>query len=142
MLYEVGRIITTNRRGSALPRKLVAKSGKAECVFLLVSYWLHWRSDEISYRGGVSRLSYNEFMARGWESKSVEAQQSEAAEQSSKSRRQRLSPEESAQVRQRENLLLARRRVLQQLAENTDKRLEKLLQETLNALDERLQKMG
>ena len=79
-------------------------------------------------------------MARGWESKSIEAQQAEAAEQAGKVRAPRLSPEEAAQIRQQENLLLARRRLLQQLEGSKDERHRKLLQASLGALDERLHK--
>jgi hypothetical protein len=81
-------------------------------------------------------------MARGWESKSVEAQQAEATEQSSKTRATRLSPEEAAQARQKENLRLARQRVLQQLETSVDERHRKLLQESLSAVDEKLRKLG
>ena len=77
-------------------------------------------------------------MARGWESKSVEAQQAEAIEQSSKTRAARLSPEERAEVRRKENLRLARRRLVQQLESSQDERHRKLLQESLAALDEKL----
>jgi hypothetical protein len=77
-------------------------------------------------------------MARGWESKSVEAQQAEAIEQSSKTRAARLSPEERAQVRRKENLLLARRRLLQQLESSQDERHRSLLRDSLAALDEKL----
>lgn len=81
-------------------------------------------------------------MARGWESKSVEAQQAEAAEQSGKTRATRLFPEEAAQTREKENLRLARQRVLQQLESTADKRYRKLLQASLEAVDERLRKLG
>jgi hypothetical protein len=81
-------------------------------------------------------------MARGWESKSVEAQQAEATEPSSKTRATRLSPGEAAQVRKRENLRLARQRVLQQLETSSDERHRKLLHESLTAVDEKLRKLG
>jgi hypothetical protein len=77
-------------------------------------------------------------MARGWESKSVEAQQAEATDESSKTRAVRLSSKEAARERQRENLLLARRRVVQQLESSRNERHRKLLQESLAALDKQL----
>jgi hypothetical protein len=81
-------------------------------------------------------------MARGWESKSVEAQQVEAIEQSSKTRAARLSPEERAEVRRKENLRLARRRLVQQLESSQDERHRKLLQQSLAALDEKLRNVA
>jgi len=54
----------------------------------------------------------------------------------------RLSPQEAKQARQRENLLLARQRVLQQLESNRDERHRKLLQASLAALEERLRMLG
>jgi hypothetical protein len=76
-------------------------------------------------------------VARGWESKSVEAQQAEATEKSSQPRT-RLTPEEAARERDRENLELARRRVLQQLESSPNPRHQKLLQDSLADLDQRL----
>ena len=80
-------------------------------------------------------------MARGWESKSVEAQQAEATEQSSKSRAPRLSAEAAARAREKENLRLARQRVLQQLNSTEDERHRKLLETSLAALDEKLRNL-
>jgi len=53
-------------------------------------------------------------MARGWESKSVEAQQADAAE-SRKEPKPRLTDEEAARVRRLEGLSLSRSRILQEL---------------------------
>ena len=72
----------------------------------------------------------------------MEAQQAEAAEQLSKTGATRLSPEEAAQARQKENLRLARQRVLQQLETSSDERHRKLLRESLTAVDEKLRKLG
>jgi len=76
-------------------------------------------------------------MARGWESKSVEEQQSEAAEKSAQPR-VKLSPEAAARTRERENLRLARQRILQQLEQAQNARHRKLLQDTLADLDRKL----
>ncbi len=76
-------------------------------------------------------------MARGWESKSVEAQQAEASDKSSKPR-PRLSAEAAARHRERENLRLSRQRVLQQLESSKNSRLTRLLEDELAALDEKL----
>src|SRR5579864_7537529 len=56
---------------------------------------------------------YNRNMARGWESKSVEAQQAEATETSSKPR-VKLTPEAAARRREQENLRLSRQSIVQQ----------------------------
>jgi hypothetical protein len=85
------------------------------------------------------RKNYNHQMARGWESKSVEAQQADSLEHSSQTHpARRLSPEEALQARQLKNLDLARRRVLQELESTQDERHRKLLRESLAALDEKL----
>ena len=76
-------------------------------------------------------------MARGWESKSVEAQQSEAMQKSSEVR-PRLSPEAADQARRRETLRLARQRVLQQLENSQNSRHRSLLEQELADLDRRL----
>ena len=76
-------------------------------------------------------------MARGWESKSVEAQQAEAGEKPNQSRT-KMSPEDAEAFREKENLRLARQRVLQQLEASTNPRHRKLMQESLAHLDAKL----
>lgn len=83
---------------------------------------------------------YTGRVARGWESKSVEAQQSEAAEKSSKPRT-RMSPEQAAHCRERETLRLARQRVLHQIEASANPRHRGLLETSLSELDERLRKL-
>ena len=78
-------------------------------------------------------------MARGWESKSVEAQQAEASEKSAK-RRAPMSAEQAARWREKESLRLARQRVLEQLQASQNPRHRKLLEDTLAGLDEKLGK--
>jgi hypothetical protein len=84
--------------------------------------------------------AYTEHVARGWESKSVEAQQSEAAAEST-SPRLKMSPEQAAQFREKENLRLARRRILQQFEASDNPRHRKILETALAELDERLRKL-
>jgi hypothetical protein len=79
-------------------------------------------------------------VARGWESKSVEAQQSEAAAEST-SPRTRMSAEQAARFRERENLRLARQTILRQFEASNNPRHRKLLEVTLAELDERLRKL-
>jgi hypothetical protein len=73
-------------------------------------------------------------MARGWESKSVEAQQADARETHSAAK-PRLTREEAAQLREKENLLLARTRILRQLDAASVPRHRALLEATLRDLD-------
>lgn len=80
---------------------------------------------------------YTHGMARGWESKSVEAQQTEALEKSSSVRR-RLSPEEAAREREHETLRLARQRLLEQLKSSQNPRHRRLLEDALAELDKKL----
>jgi len=81
--------------------------------------------------------AYNQGMARGWESKSIEAQQEEASEKSA-SPKTRLTPAEAALERERDSLRLARHRVIQQLESSQDPRHRTLLQSALASLDEKL----
>ena len=76
-------------------------------------------------------------MARGWESKSVEAQQAEATESKTRART-RLTPEAAARARDREAVRLSRQRVLQQLERAQNPRHRTLLQNELSALDAKL----
>jgi hypothetical protein len=83
---------------------------------------------------------YNWRMARGWESKSVEAQQADASEKPDPGRVQ-LSPEQATLVRQIENLRLSRRQVVQRLEASSNPRHRQLLENTLSAIDERLRQL-
>jgi hypothetical protein len=76
-------------------------------------------------------------VARGWESKSVEAQQAESIEKSA-GKRTRLTPEAAAQERERENVRLSRQRVLDQLKTCQHSALRKSLEAALAELDEKL----
>jgi hypothetical protein len=80
---------------------------------------------------------YNDNMARGWESKSVEAQQAEASEKQAKPR-PKLSPEEADRWREKEGLRLSRQRILQQLEATENPRHRKLLEDALADLNEKL----
>lgn len=76
-------------------------------------------------------------MARGWESKSVEAQQDEARQGVPKSRI-KLTREEAARRREHENLRLSRQRVVQQIESSQNPRHRKILEEALAELDQKL----
>jgi len=79
-------------------------------------------------------------VARGWESKSVEAQQAEASDRSIQ-RHPTMSAEEAARWREKESLRLARQTVLQQLAASQNPRHRKLLEDSLADLEEQLRKL-
>ena len=75
-------------------------------------------------------------MARGWESKSVEAQQAEASEKSIP--HQRLTPEQAERVRKIEGLRLSRQRIAQQLSSNLEARHRKMLEDALSDLEKKI----
>jgi len=83
--------------------------------------------------------NYNDPVARGWESKSVEEQQAEANDKSAKLR-PAMSADKAARWREKESLRLARQRVLQQLEASQNPRHRKLLEDALADLDEKLGK--
>jgi hypothetical protein len=76
-------------------------------------------------------------MARGWESKSVEQQQEEAA--SEKSGRVQLTSEQIAEAGRRRGLELSRNRILQQLEAATNPRHRQMLEAALAELNRQLQ---
>jgi len=76
-------------------------------------------------------------MARGWESKSVEEQQAEAAAQKNSPKSQ-ITPQEAIRLRAEEGLRLSRQRVLQQLGNVRDQRLLQMLEQALADLDCRI----
>jgi hypothetical protein len=78
-------------------------------------------------------------MARGWESKSVEEQQSAAIAQGPS--KQRLTPQQAARRQAEEALHLSCRRVLQQLQSVQDPRHRKMLESALAELESRLARM-
>lgn len=91
---------------------------------------------KIRRRGGKN--FYNSSMARGWESKSVESQIDQAAENQSTNSKGLLNDREKKARREREILLLARARVLQQLEASTNERYSESRREALRELDEKL----
>lgn len=80
-------------------------------------------------------------MARGWESKSVEAQQ-ESAEPGRKPSRAKLTQEQIATERKRDGLLLHRTRVLNDLENCRDERYRKTLMDGLSYLETQLAALG
>jgi hypothetical protein len=75
-------------------------------------------------------------MARGWESKSVEAQVESAADKVEPHRA--MTPEEITRHREKEALELSRARIRQQLQATEDPRYIKLLNDSLADLERKL----
>jgi len=76
-------------------------------------------------------------VARGWESKSVEEQQAQAASTASPTRPP-LTPDEIARARRRQGLMMSRQHVLQQLEAAKSARHREILQNALADLDRQL----
>lgn len=79
-------------------------------------------------------------MARGWESKSIEEQQAEAGVKSS-AHGKRMTAQEASVFREKENLRLARQRVLDQMAKISNPRHRKVMEDALADLNQKLAKL-
>ncbi len=79
-------------------------------------------------------------MARGWESKSVEAQQADAGEKTQPTGL-RLTPQQAQSKRKTEGLQLARQRVLQQLNSVQNLRHRQMLENALADLDRQIESL-
>ena len=77
-------------------------------------------------------------MARGWESKSVEAQIEESVPEPSNNPEQQVSAAERQTIFKKNDLMLSRRRILQQLERSPNERYSDLLRRTLAGLDAEL----
>ena len=76
-------------------------------------------------------------MARGWESKAVEAQMEEAKDNSGEEKRQ-LSDGERKDQLERDNLKLSRAYVAQQIEASTNERYTESLRQALSEIDRKL----
>lgn len=85
--------------------------------------------------------NYNEIVARGWESKSVEAQQDEASQRGSTDK-PRLTPEQINRAREIGKLRLSLKSVLQQMANTGNSRHREMLERAAADLEMRIQKLG
>jgi hypothetical protein len=77
-------------------------------------------------------------MARGWESKSVEAQQEESIAAKPTKSRAPLTPEELQREQKKADLTLSRSRIVQQLEQSTNERYSELMRKTLADLDRQI----
>ena len=83
-------------------------------------------------------------MARGWESKSVEGQMESAASLApspSEDGKSKFTPEMQERARRRQGILLARKRILQQLEASGNERYSEMLRTSLADLDSQLAKL-
>jgi hypothetical protein len=79
-------------------------------------------------------------MARGWESKAIEAQQAEASEEK-QSGRSRMTAEQAQRSRVREGLLLQQKRLQQQLSHASNPAHRATLEAALAHLNQQLENL-
>ena len=79
-------------------------------------------------------------MARGWESKSIEAQQEDAVSRQS-SHKPRLTREEADQLREKESLQLSLRNVIEQLNNSQNSQHRAMLERAKSDLERRIEKL-
>ena len=80
-------------------------------------------------------------MARGWESKSIELQQAEPVRTTAKPQGDKMTPEMMQLLRQRDDLLLSRKRVLNDLETAQNERYRSMLMQSLKFLDDRISQL-
>lgn len=86
---------------------------------------------------------HNRDMAKGWESKSVEEQQSLATQVPvTEAERERLSHERVEKLRQVHALEMNRARVVEQLAKTTNERYRGMLEQELEFLQKEIRKLS
>jgi hypothetical protein len=80
-------------------------------------------------------------MARGWESKSVEAQQEDAATRNTPGK-PRLTPEEASRLREKENLRLSLQNVVRELDLSRHDRRRAMLEQAKSDLERRIEHLS
>jgi hypothetical protein len=80
-------------------------------------------------------------MARGWESKSVEAQMENAKDGASPGSKAPLTDGEKKARHERDSLKLSRAYIVHQIEASTNERYTKSLQQALNEIDEKLARL-
>jgi len=81
-------------------------------------------------------------MARGWESKAIEAQQSEASAVAEPARKVNRTPEELRRQQKKADLKLSRSRIAEQLEAATNERYVEMLRLALTDVDRQLAELG
>jgi hypothetical protein len=97
-----------------------------------------WSKNIVAYLGALATRAYNEIMARGWESKSVEAQIESAAGNKKATRQPELTPEQIQKLHAKENLELSCTRVRRELASSMNPRYQDILRKALADLEAKL----
>lgn len=82
------------------------------------------------------KWAYNKWVARGWESKSVELQQEDS--RSTQPTKPRLSAKQREIESHKESLRLSRSRILEQIRAAENPRYRKILEQALAELDQQL----
>ena len=85
-----------------------------------------------------TRVHYNEDMARGWDSKSIESQIESAESEQHPKGQQNRSPAEIEKLRRWEGLMLSRTRVLHQMEACQNPRYKAILDKALADLETKL----
>jgi hypothetical protein len=80
-------------------------------------------------------------MARGWESKSVEAQMENAKEGQSSAPKAPLTDGEKKDRRERDNLKLSRAYIVNQIEASTNERYTESLKQALSEIDQKLARL-
>jgi hypothetical protein len=80
-------------------------------------------------------------MARGWESKSVEAQQEDAASDQS-IKKPRLTREQADRLREKESLQLSLRNVVRQLEGSSNSQRRDMLERAKSDLEQRIENLS
>jgi hypothetical protein len=81
-------------------------------------------------------------MARGWESKSVEAQMEDVKDGQPSSAKRSLTDGEKRDQRERDNLKLSRAYVAQQIEAASNEKYKESLRQALQEIDQKLAKLG
>jgi hypothetical protein len=81
-------------------------------------------------------------MARGWESKSVEAQIEEVKEDRTAGSKRELTDGEKKDQHERDSLKLSRAYVVHQIEASTNERYTESLRQALNEIDRKLASLG
>jgi hypothetical protein len=88
------------------------------------------------------QITYNQIMARGWESKSIEAQIESSESKRRASNDSRLTREQMEIERQRKSLQMSRARVLAEMKASRNPRHTDMLIAALADLDAKLAQLG
>ncbi len=84
---------------------------------------------------------YNYYMARGWESKSIEAQQEDAASEQTL-KKPRLTREQADRLREKESLQLSLKNVVRQIEDSSNSQHRNMLERAKSDLERRIENLS